>query len=68
MRRFAARVKLVSVSFDPEHDTPEVLATHAERLKADRGDLDVPDRRSADRRSICGAHGRRRPAARPATR
>ena len=30
-----ARVRLVSVSFDPEHDTPAVLAKHAERLKAD---------------------------------
>jgi cytochrome oxidase Cu insertion factor (SCO1/SenC/PrrC family) len=29
------RVKLVTVSFDPEHDTPEVLAAHAARLKAD---------------------------------
>jgi len=25
----AARVRLLSVSFDPEHDTPEALATHA---------------------------------------
>lgn len=29
------RVKLVSVSFDPDHDTPEVLAAHAARLRAD---------------------------------
>ena len=29
------RVKLVTVSFDPEHDTPAVLAAHAARLKAD---------------------------------
>lgn len=29
------RVRLVSVTFDPEHDTPAVLATHAARLKAD---------------------------------
>ena len=58
-----ARVKLVSVSFDPEHDTPAVLAAHAERLKADPGDLDVPDRRSGDGRSICRPHGRRRDAA-----
>ena len=30
-----ARVRLVSVSFDPEYDTPEVLTAHAARLKAD---------------------------------
>src|SRR5260221_898612 len=27
------RVKLVTVSFDPEHDTPDVLAAHAGKLK-----------------------------------
>jgi protein SCO1/2 len=31
------RVKLVSVTFDPEHDTPTVLTAHATRLKADPG-------------------------------
>jgi len=30
------RVRLVSVSIDPEHDRPEVLAKHAARLGADR--------------------------------
>lgn len=29
------QVKLMSVSFDPEHDTPAVLAAHAVKLKAD---------------------------------
>jgi protein SCO1/2 len=29
------RVKLISISFDPEFDTPAVLARHAERLNAD---------------------------------
>jgi protein SCO1 len=29
------RVKLISFSFDPDHDTPEVLAAHAERRRAD---------------------------------
>lgn len=29
------RVRLLSVSFDPEHDTPEVLAAHAARFKTD---------------------------------
>jgi protein SCO1/2 len=29
------RVKLVSISFDPEHDTPAVLAAHAARRRAD---------------------------------
>ena len=33
--RLAGKVRLVSVSFDPEHDTPKVLAAHAARLKAD---------------------------------
>lgn len=31
----AGKVRLVSVSFDPEHDTPKVLAAHAARLGAD---------------------------------
>ena len=31
----AGRVRLVSISFDPDHDTPAVLAAHAARLKAD---------------------------------
>jgi protein SCO1/2 len=30
-----ARVRLVSISFDPAHDTPAVLSAHARRLKAD---------------------------------
>ncbi len=29
------RIKLISVSFDVEHDTPAVLAAHAAKLKAD---------------------------------
>ncbi len=29
------QVKLMSVSFDPDHDTPAVLAAHAAKLKAD---------------------------------
>jgi protein SCO1/2 len=29
------RIRLVSISFDPEHDTPAVLAAHAAKLKAD---------------------------------
>jgi protein SCO1 len=29
------KVKLISISFDPEHDTPAVLAAHAKKLKAD---------------------------------
>lgn len=29
------RVKLVTVTFDPAHDTPQVLAAHAAKLKAD---------------------------------
>jgi protein SCO1/2 len=29
------RVRLISFSFDPDHDTPEVLAAHAERRRAD---------------------------------
>ena len=28
-------VRLISISFDPEHDTPEVLRAHAKSLKAD---------------------------------
>jgi protein SCO1/2 len=29
------RVKLISITFDPVHDTPEVLAAHAKKLRAD---------------------------------
>jgi cytochrome oxidase Cu insertion factor (SCO1/SenC/PrrC family) len=29
------RVRLISISLDPDHDTAAVLARHAERLKAD---------------------------------
>jgi protein SCO1/2 len=29
------RARLLSVSFDPEHDTPAVLAAHAARVSAD---------------------------------
>jgi protein SCO1/2 len=29
------RVRLITISFDPEHDTPAVLAAHARRLKSD---------------------------------
>lgn len=30
------RLKLVSISFDPDHDTPGVLAAHAAKLRADQ--------------------------------
>jgi protein SCO1/2 len=33
--RLAGRVKLVSISFDPDYDTPAVLAAHAARYEAD---------------------------------
>ena len=33
--RLKGQVKLVSITFDPETDTPKVLAAHATRLKAD---------------------------------
>jgi protein SCO1/2 len=33
--KLTGRVKLLSISFDPEFDTPAVLAAHAARLKAD---------------------------------
>ncbi len=33
--RLAGRARLLSVSFDPEHDTPEVLAQHGRLLGAD---------------------------------
>src|SRR4029079_6369609 len=29
------KVKLISITFDPEYDTPEVLAEHAKKMKAD---------------------------------
>jgi protein SCO1/2 len=33
--QLAGQVKLISVTFDPERDTPAVLAAHARQLKAD---------------------------------
>jgi protein SCO1 len=33
--RLKGQVRLVSITFDPERDTPKVLAAHAARLKAD---------------------------------
>jgi protein SCO1/2 len=52
--RLRGHVKLVTISFDPEHDTPEVLAAHAARLHADpavwtflTGDRVVTDRVAA---------------------
>lgn len=33
--KLSGRVQLLSVSFDPEHDSPRVLATHASKLGAD---------------------------------
>ena len=35
MRQLKGQVRLVSITFDPETDTPKVLAAHAARLKAD---------------------------------
>jgi protein SCO1/2 len=54
------KAKLVSISFDPDHDSPAVLLAHAKRLKADPGCLDVSHGRSGDARSLCG-QVRRRP-------
>lgn len=34
-RAFGERAQLLSISFDPEHDTPEVLAEYADRYTAD---------------------------------
>jgi protein SCO1/2 len=52
--RLRGHVKLVSISFDPEHDTPEVLAALSQRLAADpavwtflTGDRMVTDRVAA---------------------
>lgn len=33
--RLASRVHLLSVSFDPDHDTPKILKAHADRVDAD---------------------------------
>ena len=50
-RGLAKRAHLLSVSFDPAHDTPAVLAAHAKKLNADpslwtfaTGDRDLIDR------------------------
>jgi protein SCO1/2 len=41
------RVKLVTLSFDPDFDTPAVLAAHAGETPGRSRRLDVPDRRSS---------------------
>ncbi len=41
----AGRVKLVSISFDPEFDTPAVLAAHAAQPQGRSGRVDVRSRR-----------------------
>jgi protein SCO1/2 len=33
--QLAKTARLISISFDPEHDTPAVMAEHAKRIKAD---------------------------------
>lgn len=33
--QLAGQIRLISISFDPDHDTPAVLAAHARRLNAD---------------------------------
>jgi len=46
----ARRPQLVSITIDPEHDTPEVLAAYAERFGADAGWLFLTgSRRDVDR-------------------
>ena len=37
----AEKVRLLSVSFDPEHDTPEVLARHARLTRRAHAALDL---------------------------
>jgi protein SCO1/2 len=34
-KRFAGRIVLLSITLDPQHDTPEVLAEYAQRWRAD---------------------------------
>jgi protein SCO1/2 len=47
----SGQVKLISISFDPEHDTPAVLAAHSRKLKADPavGTFLTGDRVTVDR-------------------
>jgi protein SCO1/2 len=61
------RIRLVSVSFDPDFDTPEVLAAHAARLKADAGvwTFLTGDRATVDRFAARLGVGVLRPADEP---
>jgi len=36
-RHLEDRVRLVTVSFDPQHDTPQTLAAYAQQMRADAG-------------------------------
>lgn len=54
----AARIRLLSISFDPQHDTPPVLAAYAHRLQADpqRWQFAVP-LQDADLRALLDRFG-----------
>ena len=43
-RQLGQDLVLLSMSFDPVHDRPEVLAKYASAWKADPGSLALPDR------------------------
>ena len=53
----ASRVHLLSVSFDPEYDTPPIMAAHAKRIGADPATWSylTGERKSVDR--LAGAFG-----------
>ena len=46
-------VQLLTVTFDPERDTPEVLAAYAGQMECRRARLAVPDRRRRTRCGVC---------------
>ena len=54
-RALRGRVHLLSVSFDPRHDTPAVLAAHAKVWRGSRR-LELPHRRSTDEVESFASH------------
>jgi protein SCO1/2 len=56
-RQFGRDLVLLTVTFDPERDTPEVLATYAARFDADPKMWRFLTGKTADVRRVCGLFG-----------
>lgn len=56
-RQLGRDLVLLTVTFDPVHDTPEVLAKYAEQWKADSGSWRFLTGPAADIQRVCGLFG-----------